>query len=1002
MKPARPPRAFRIAGCLTASAFALMTGTSVHAQESPADTIRRLQAENAQLQQRLAALSGSPVSAAPAPAPASAPAPTSTAATPTRLATDTDSDMLVMSPFEVSSAQDNGYLKTNAVTATRIGAAIQDVPMSVSVMSEEFISDLGLTSVNDILRYSASGAPDGGFAMSRPSNSATPQGRFTNRGFPMNSLLRNGVFRYVGHNLDNVDRVEIVKGPAAVFFGAGYPGGVINYVTKKPQFGKIPTTFEYSIDEYGGEKIKYDQNTVFSKKVAFRLNTAWSDLNGDLKYEYDKYFSITPSLTVVPFDSGKLKVNLEFEHLHRKQNENSWVDRNPQAYYDSYANPTADQINAAHALSASVPATAEGYRAYIFASAGNWINVERKRTGDAYLPQIREITRGAKYLDANGNLVTDEDFNFTNRGSYIENDINSFQATVDLEATSWANLRYTFTGDDATFDAQEGRIEPNADRRTFNAASAGTTTGYYLDSTTHQLDVILDFDVLGVKNTLLLGGTTTENFQRYNGAASNAIYWQVPGYNTPTVQNSGPTLTTSTNVPATQYLTDRYGNAMTAQQVYSMWDPGIHTEPPVDKLYPVERNVLDGYPTTNNALYANWQGKILDDKVTLMAGYRYENREQDGQWLVGNFPWFSNPGDAYLNQDEYPPGLYNYSPSYAGDASNFNTLEDDSWMVGVSYAITPDISVYATASKTFLLNSGIQGGYSTLTINDLVQSALDANNGSYDYYGQTITSLQQGLDAIDAQGANENLVNEEGMNYEIGLKTKLNDGRITGTFSLFHATRKNQKIDDSTKQQADPFNYTNGAALFGYPSTYGGTSANGTRNFRWRTVGIENEIEGTEAEVIWSPIRNYQALINGSWLFTAETVDNPSIVKGSGELADIYYGNRIENVPEFRFNMVHKYTFTGGFVDGLSVNAAMRYTSETIIDRSAGWNPDKGGFTAGNYVVWDAGVSYPWELFGVQLDSSLRVNNLFDKFYFENNYIPSNGRVITFLTRVTF
>ena len=984
---------------------ALVATSAATGQSADSDALRRLQEENAALRKQLAAAQGQSPAApanttAPA-APTSSPSTSSSSSVTTRSSLATDEGVQTLSAFEVSTEKDYGYLKTNAVTATRIGAEIQDVPMAISVMSEEFISDLGLKTVNDVLRFSASGAADGSFVMSRPANSATPQGRFTMRGFPMNSLLRNGIFRYVGHNLDNVDRVEIVKGPAAVFFGAGYPGGVINYVTKKPQFGKIPTTFEYSIDEYGGEKIKYDQNTVFSKKVAFRLNTAWSDLNGDLKYEYDKYFSITPSITIIPFENTDLKVNLEFEHLHRKQQESAWVDRNPQAYYDSYANPSAEQIATANSVY-GVAKTAQGYRDYIFASAGRWINIERARTGDAYLPQIREISRGAKYLDANGNLITDEDFNFTNRGSYIENNIDSFQATVDYSTGDWLKLRYTYTGDNARFDGQEGRIEPNADRQTFNAAVAGAMPGYYLESDTNQLDVIFDFDVLGINNTLLVGGSRTENFQRYDDAGSTPIYWQIPGYNTPTVQNSGPTLTTGVNVPATQYLTDRNGNILSAQNVYAMWDPGIHTEPPIDKLYPVSRNVLDGYPTTNNALYANWQGKILDDKVTLMAGYRYENREQDGQWLTANFPWFSNPGDAYLNQDKYDPGVYNYSPSYAGDASNFNTLEDNSWMAGISYAITPDISVYATVSKTFLLNSGLQGGYTTLSINDLINAALAANPGGYDYYGHRITSLQEGLDALEAEGANENLKNEEGLNYEIGLKTSLQDGRITSTISVFHATRENQKIDNSDKQRNDPYNYENGATLFGIGTQFGGTSASGTRNFRWRTVGIKNEIEGTEAEVIWTPIRNYQTLINGSWLWTAKTVENPLIAKDDSEGSRLYYGNRIENVPEFRFNMVHKYSFTEGALAGLGLNANMRYSSETILDRSAAWNPDKGGFHPDAFAVFGAGVSYDWELLGAGVTSTLRVDNLFDKYYFENNYIPSDGRTITLATRITF
>ncbi len=988
MKIVKSPPVSGINRCIVGGLMVVMSTSGLFAQESQAALIRRLQEENAALRAQTNSSSASPTRSSTA-------------------AASAEADTVILSPFEVNEAADYGYLKTNAVTATRIGAEIQNVPMSISVMSEEFIKDLGLKTINDVLRYSASGGPDGAFVMARPANSSTPQGRFTNRGFPMNSLLRNGVFRYVGHNLDNVDRVEIVKGPSAVFFGAGYPGGVINYVTKKPLFRDVPTTMSYSIDNFGGEKILFDQNSVFSKRAAFRLNAAWSDLNGDLKGEYDNYFSITPSLTIVPFDDGRLKMNFEFEHLERRQQESAWVDRNPQAYYDSYANPSADQI-AASAAQFGGAATADAYRARIFNSPGNWVTVERRRLGDSFLPQIREITRGAKYLDASGNLITDKDFNFTNASSFVENNIDSFQATIDYEATEWLSARYTFTIDDANFDAQEGYIEPNADRRTFNAAAGGNTTGYYLESENHQLDLIFRAEALGMKHTFLVGANVTENFQRYNGNASNTtpIYWQGPGYNTPglsTVTTQFPgSWGTDWNVPAAQYLTDRNGVPMSAQQVYSLWDPGVHVQPPVAKLFPVDRNLLDGYPTTNHAYYVNWQGKLMDDKLTLMAGYRYEDREQDGQHLVANDPWFAPPPNAFLDQAAYPPGIYNYSPGYAGDASNFNTLKDNSWMVGASFEVTPDVSVYATVSKTFLLNTGLQGGYTTLDINDLINAALANNPGGYDYYGTRITTLQGGLDALEAQGANKNIENEEGLNYEIGVKTALNDGKLTSTVSLFHATRKNQKIDDSETQQKDPYNYLQGAQLFGYPSRFGGANVNGTRNFRWRTVGIVNEITGTEFEVIWSPNRNYQALVNGSWLWQAETTENPTIKNDGSENAKMYYGNRIENVAEYRFNMVHKYTFSEGIIPGLSVNLGMRYSSETILSRSTAWNPDKGGFTAGDYLVWDLGASYPWEVLGHKVNSNLRINNVTDKYYFENNYIPSDGRSITLTTTLSF
>ncbi|MFD2136441.1 TonB-dependent receptor plug domain-containing protein [Novosphingobium resinovorum] len=37
-------------------------------------------------------------------------------------------------------------------------------------------------------------------------------------------------------DLANVERIEVLKGPASVLYGRGDPGGLINIVTKQPRF----------------------------------------------------------------------------------------------------------------------------------------------------------------------------------------------------------------------------------------------------------------------------------------------------------------------------------------------------------------------------------------------------------------------------------------------------------------------------------------------------------------------------------------------------------------------------------------------------------------------------------------------------------------------------------------------------------------------------------------------------------------------------------------------
>jgi outer membrane receptor for ferric coprogen and ferric-rhodotorulic acid len=242
------------------------------------------------------------------------------------------------------------------------------------------------------------------------------------------------------------------------------------------------------------------------------------------------------------------------------------------------------------------------------------------------------------------------------------------------------------------------------------------------------------------------------------------------------------------------------------------------------------------------------------------------------------------------------------------------------------------------------------------------------------------------------------------MNWELGAKITNEDSSLVGTVSVFRGERTNQRLDDSIAQSnpEEPYNYS--TTLFSP-----GTTGYSTRNFRWRTTDLKNRIEGAEAEFIWTPMKNYQAVINGSWLWTAKTVyDKTKAVPGTPEFNassanvqannTIYYGSRIENVPEYRLNMFHKYTFTDGPVRGASVGVGMRYSSETVISRDNNWH----GLMAGDFVVFDLNVSYPWEVLGYKIKSTLGIYNVTDKDYMEGRSALAPPRNYLFTNTISF
>ena len=1009
---------------LAATLAALIAAPFASAQ-TDAETVRRLQEENARLRQQLSEFQSRGVTA-PAIAPASGP--TAPAARPAAPATAsaapslaTDEGVQKLTPFEVKTDRDYGYLKTNSATATKIGMEIQTIPLNVQVLSREFMDDTNARSLTDLFRYSAAASGDTRFAMRVPANSATPQGGFTLRGFVVNSIMRNGVFRYTSYNTENIDRVEVVQGPAAVFFGQGYPGGVINYISKLPEFGKTATSVSGQLNDNSGQKVTLDHNSGLGKKAAIRVVSTWEDTQGERRFEYRRATSVNPSISLIPFDSGKVKITAEVEAMREQFSWNDydwifsdfagWENAARTGQYGSSTATLANTIvaNAGNGLSANVvQSTNTPTLAY-----ATYINNKRIATADWALPAYTRVERGAYITDANGRRYKDKAFNYTSRGANFKNEIENFSVTAAMSPFSWLDVRYNYFKEKSENYSvgQGGAITtPYANGVNWNAGT-GNLSGYYRYAQTHNVDAVFKLELFGVKNKLLTGFQRINPYQQFLGGQgfTDAQWAFLPGARN-TTSNPDYRLTNQGiynhgAVPVNQVIRDRTGAIKPVRQIYSNFDPGFEIYPDISVYHQTDRNALDGYKSKQHSGYLNYQATTFNDRLTILAGYRKEKQWARGQYQPNNYPWYIYFPDMHLRPDLYPEDQWGHSINYQRGLST--DQKGNSWMAGASFAVTRDLSIYASNSKTFKFNSGRVGGLfvgdETLWYNEARAFGAGGTPGqSFSYLGQTITSLQQFQQVLGSRGVYDVLKNEQGMNWEVGAKMSKADGSIVGTVSFFRGERENQMLDDGAKQSnlEEPLNFS--TTLFPVGSPY-----RNTRLLRWRTTDLKNRIEGGTAEVIWTPRRNFQAIINGSWLWTAQTVyDKTRAAPGTaaynalapaGKVAsDIYYKARIENVPEFRFNFFGKYTFTDGLINGVgrgaNVGLGMRYSSETVVSRSVDWNPLNGGYQAGDYTVFDVTAGYPVQIFGYRVDLMLGVYNVLDEEYSEGSFAMSPAR----------
>lgn len=101
-------------------------------------------------------------------------------------------------------------------------------PRSVTILPEQLLLDRKITEIEEALRNAPGVNAGDGFGGTRDD--------FFIRGFRRNAEYRDGFRRQTGFktNLSNVERIEVIRGPAAITFGQVSPGGVVNVVTKRP------------------------------------------------------------------------------------------------------------------------------------------------------------------------------------------------------------------------------------------------------------------------------------------------------------------------------------------------------------------------------------------------------------------------------------------------------------------------------------------------------------------------------------------------------------------------------------------------------------------------------------------------------------------------------------------------------------------------------------------------------------------------------------------------
>ncbi len=188
------------------------------------------------------------------------------------------------------------YEVNRATTATKTDALLRDIPQSIQVVPQQVIEDRQVQRVEEALE-NVSG-------VQQTLSSLNVATGFLIRGFDSstNNIYRDGLRdptnAVSGNELANIERIEVIKGPASVLYGQGELGGLVNLVTKQPLADPF-YSIEGRIGNYNlyGGTIDLTGPLNDSETVLYRLTASAQRSDTFIDFSEIERYQIAPVLT---------------------------------------------------------------------------------------------------------------------------------------------------------------------------------------------------------------------------------------------------------------------------------------------------------------------------------------------------------------------------------------------------------------------------------------------------------------------------------------------------------------------------------------------------------------------------------------------------------------------------------------------------------------------------------------------------------------------------------
>ena len=214
-------------------------------------------------------------------------------------------EVIELNPFTVNTSRDVGYQAESTLAGSRLNTKLRDTPASVSVFTKEFLDDLAISDVKQLVEYSVNSEVD-----TQARTSGTGQNAFLNAQNLNGGILTRGIVASQG--LDyfisiapadgyRVSRFDDSRGPNSILFGIGSVGGLLNQSSKVAETLRDTATIRHSFGSWDRSRVELDANKVIRKDLlALSVAAVHQENGGWRNFDFQDKERIFGSVTVKP------------------------------------------------------------------------------------------------------------------------------------------------------------------------------------------------------------------------------------------------------------------------------------------------------------------------------------------------------------------------------------------------------------------------------------------------------------------------------------------------------------------------------------------------------------------------------------------------------------------------------------------------------------------------------------------------------------------------------